>query len=72
MRPRATVLKGRLAALPIARQPLVDRASAHAKITGHLGHLFTFHDSLNHKASTIDRGSGILMGVVHTDLLPEY
>ncbi len=56
---------------PVAGEPLVNRAPAHPKRPGHPADFFTFPDALNHKASSKDRGSGILMRVVHPELLPE-
>jgi hypothetical protein len=65
---RAAVLQGGPATLPWRERNLctVRRLTPKSR-----GHLFTFSDSLKHKASTIDRGPGILVWAVQTDLLPE-
>lgn len=69
-RPRAGVLQGRGTTMLMATQPFVDSLAADPKLPGHLGHPFPFlTNSFYDHLSTKNRGSGILVVVVHTLLL---
>lgn len=58
-----------LAAFPVTGYPLVNGAPADSQLIGYFPGVHPLlHDPLHNKSSTIKRGSGILMMVVHLDL----
>jgi len=67
--PGASIMQSFLAPRPITGQPFVDRAAADPQLLGHFPDAHGFlQNSFYNQGSTMKRGSGIVVMVVHWDL----